>query len=138
MNFVTSHFRKMNLWPVQHFFNIFVIPLGWVCDFAPSKPTQKWGQICWKSVQLVRGSSFWNDLLQNPFFKDEDGIICFKTLAPGATLEVTVAKDRYNNATRNEVVTTNTNWTIPLTPLVSICIKKAMLIYQSSNFYLCR
>ena len=44
-------------------------------------------------------------------------------LAPGATLEVTVAKDRYNNATRNEVVTTNTNWTIPLTPLVSIYIK---------------
>jgi hypothetical protein len=41
-------------------------------------------------------------------------------IAPGATLEVTVAKDRYSNATRNEVVNTNTNWTIPLTPLVSI------------------
>ena len=32
-------------------------------------------------------------------------------IAPGATLEVTVAKDRYSNATRNEVVNTNTNWT---------------------------
>ena len=30
-----------------------------------SKPTQKWWQICWKSVQLVKGSSFRNDLLQN-------------------------------------------------------------------------
>ena len=36
---------------------------------ASSKPTQKWGQICWKSVQLVKGSSFRNDLLQNPYFK---------------------------------------------------------------------
>ena len=29
---------------------------------------QKWGQICFKSVQLVRGWSFQNDLLQNPYF----------------------------------------------------------------------
>ena len=36
---------------------------------APSKPTQKWRQKSWKSVQLVRGSSFWNDLLQNPYFR---------------------------------------------------------------------
>ena len=36
---------------------------------APSNHAQKWGQICWKSVQLVRGSSFINDLLQNPYFK---------------------------------------------------------------------
>ena len=25
-----------------------------------------------KSVQLVRGSSFWNDLLQNPYFKQQE------------------------------------------------------------------
>ena len=25
-------------------------------------------KVCCKSVQLVRGSSFWNDLLQNPYF----------------------------------------------------------------------
>ena len=30
---------------------------------------QKWGQICCKSVQLVKGSSFRNDLLQNPYFR---------------------------------------------------------------------
>ena len=29
---------------------------------------QTWWQICCKSVQLVRGSSFRNDLLQNPYF----------------------------------------------------------------------
>ena len=29
----------------------------------------KWGQICCKSVQVVRGSSFRNDLLQNPYFR---------------------------------------------------------------------
>ena len=67
---------------------------------------------------------------------DEDGIICFKTLAPGATLEVTVAKDRYNNATRNEVVTTDINWTIPLTPLVRIYKKNQFsLIAQTSANY---
>ena len=44
----------MNLWPVEHFNN--------------NNHTQKWRQICWKSVQLVRGSFFRNDLLQNPYF----------------------------------------------------------------------
>ena len=29
---------------------------------SKKKFTQKWGQICWKSVQLVRGSSFRKDL----------------------------------------------------------------------------
>ena len=33
-----------------------------------SNHAQKRGQICYKSVQLVRGSSFRNDLLQNPYF----------------------------------------------------------------------
>ena len=33
-----------------------------------SNHAQKWGQICCKSVQLVIGSSFRNDLLQNPYF----------------------------------------------------------------------
>ena len=34
-----------------------------------------WGKICCKSVQLIRGSSFRNDLLQNPYFK---GVIVLK------------------------------------------------------------
>ena len=54
MDFVTSHFGKMNLWPVAEY---------------NSNHAQKWGQICCKSVQLVRGSSFPNDLLQNPYFR---------------------------------------------------------------------
>ena len=32
-------------------------------------------------------------------------------------MEVTVAKDRYNNATKTDTITTDTNWTISLTPL---------------------
>ena len=35
-----------------------------------SNHAQKWGQICSKSVQLVRSSPFRNDLLQNPYFKN--------------------------------------------------------------------
>ena len=67
MDFVTSHFGKVNLWPVEHIFQH-------IChqfEFAGcnSKPIQKWWQICWKSVPLVKGSSFRNDLLQNPYFK---------------------------------------------------------------------
>ena len=31
MDFVRSHFGKMNLWPVEHFLSIFVITFGWVC-----------------------------------------------------------------------------------------------------------
>ena len=54
----------MNLWPVEHFYNIFAIIF--------SNHTQKWGQICYKSVQLVRGLSFWNDFLQNPYFNRKD------------------------------------------------------------------
>ena len=45
---------------------------------VPSKPTQKWGQICWKSVQLVRGSSFQDDLLQNPYFSDRENVLKFE------------------------------------------------------------
>ena len=64
---------------------------------------------------------------------DEDGIICFKTLAPGTTLEVTVAKDRYNNATKTDTVTTDTNWTIPLTPLGYDHNQLGILRESSSN-----
>ena len=39
----------MNLWPVEHFF------------FSPQSEE--------KSVQMVRGSSFRSDFLQNPYFK---------------------------------------------------------------------
>ena len=41
-----------------------------------SNHAQKWGQICCKSVQLVRGSSFRNALLQNPYFRTS--ILSFK------------------------------------------------------------
>ena len=41
--------------------------LGVIAEYN-SNHAQKWGQICCKSVQLVRVSSFRNDLLQNPYF----------------------------------------------------------------------
>ena len=53
MDFVTSHFGKMNIWPVEHFYNMFVLTYGRDC----------WIQICCKSVQLFRGSSFRNDFV---------------------------------------------------------------------------
>jgi len=70
-----------------------------------------------------------------PAFKtiDEDGSICFKTLTTGTTLEVTVAKDRYNNATKMATVTTDTNWTIPLTPLGYDHNQLGILRESSSN-----
>ena len=43
-------------------------PLWKVLGGCNSKPTQKWWQICSKSVQLVRGSSLQSDFLQNPYF----------------------------------------------------------------------
>ena len=48
MDFVTSLFGKMN----QH----------------PANPPKSDDKYVEKSVQLVRGSSFRNDLLQNPYF----------------------------------------------------------------------
>ena len=56
------------LGPVEHFSTYLSSLLGGFAG-CNSKPTQKRGQICGKSVQLVRGSSFRNDFLQNPYFK---------------------------------------------------------------------
>ena len=46
--------------------------LGVIAEYN-SNHAQKWGQICCNSVQLVRGSSFRIDLLQNPYFKNAVG-----------------------------------------------------------------
>ena len=52
-----------------------------------SNHAQKWGQICCKSVQLVRGSSFRTDLSQNSYFSCLqpthliDGFFCYKLLS---------------------------------------------------------
>ena len=43
--------------------------LGAIAEYK-SNHAQKWGQICCKSDQLVRGSSFRNDLLHNPYFSE--------------------------------------------------------------------
>ena len=62
----------MNLWPVEHFFEhicyhfwvgLLLHSVGWLLH--PPKSDDKYAQ---KSVQLVRGSSFPSDLLQNPYF----------------------------------------------------------------------
>jgi hypothetical protein len=68
MNFVTSHFEKMNLLPFEHFFqhichHFWVGLLGAIAKIPKSDDKH-----VEKSVQLVRGSSFQNDLLQNPYF----------------------------------------------------------------------
>ena len=59
----------MNLWPVEHFFEN-ICHLFWVGAIGatenPPKSDEKYAQ---KSVQLVRGSSFLSDFLQNPYFK---------------------------------------------------------------------
>ena len=57
MDFVRSHFGKMKLWPVEHF---------WLTFFQISADLEKkWA----KSVQLVRVSFFLIDFLQNPYFE---------------------------------------------------------------------
>ena len=73
MDIVTSHFGKMSLWPVEHFYNPAYVSslLGVIAEYNTSNHAPKWGQIFWKSVQLVRGSSFRNDLLQYPYFDEK-------------------------------------------------------------------
>ena len=62
----------MNLWPVKHFFehichhfwvNLLLDPMDLLMH--PPKSGDKYAQI---GVQLARGSSFWRDFLQNPYF----------------------------------------------------------------------
>ena len=57
----------MNLWPVEHFFNMMKIrfSLSNVLIRGESNFDDKYVE---KSVQLVRGSSYRNDLLQIPYF----------------------------------------------------------------------
>ena len=51
------------------FFNIFVINFGWVCYVLhPANPPKSDDKYVERSVQLVRGSYFRKDLLQNPYF----------------------------------------------------------------------
>ena len=68
MDFVRSHFGKMRLWPVEHFFE-HICHHFWVGLLLqllhPPKSDDKYAQ---KSVQLVRGSSFRSDFLKNPYF----------------------------------------------------------------------
>merc|ERR1719464_351558 len=86
------------------------------------------------SAQLTNVTIFFSKN-GRPAFKtiDEDGSICFKTLTTGTTLEVTVAKDRYNNGTKIDTVTTDTNWTISLTPLGYDHNQLGILRESSSN-----
>ena len=68
MDFVRSHFGKMNLWQVEHFFE-YICHHSWVgatgATANPPKSDDKYAQ---KSVQLVKGSSFRSEFLQNPYF----------------------------------------------------------------------
>ena len=81
MDFVTSHFGKMNLWPVEHFSTYLSSKLDSslikILERIRLSSNQKLGEgesnfdneYVENSVELVRGSSFRNDLLQNPYFK---------------------------------------------------------------------
>ena len=64
----------MSLWPVEHFFwaylslllgGLRLSPVGLLLH--PPKSDDKYAQ---KSVQLVRGSSFRSEFLQNPYFSN--------------------------------------------------------------------
>ena len=54
MDFVTSHFGKMDLWPVDYFFQH-------ICHHF-------WVGLL---LHLVKGSSFWNDVLQMPYINEK-------------------------------------------------------------------
>ena len=55
----------MNLWPIEHFFEP-ICHHFWVgLLLQPTKSDNEYAQ---KNVQLVRGSSFRSDFLQNPYF----------------------------------------------------------------------
>ena len=91
MDFVTSHFGKMKLWPVEHRLNTFSTYLSSKLDSPLIKTLERIrfssnqnigegesnfdDKYVEKSVQLVRGSSFRNDLLQNLYFNNNFFII---------------------------------------------------------------
>ena len=69
MDFVRSHFGKMNLWPVEHFFPHFrheLFPGSSSCFRVPAVLEVPQNEE--KSVQLVKGSSFRSDFSHNPYF----------------------------------------------------------------------
>ena len=60
----------MNLWAVEHFLDIFLIKIRFLLSNVLIRGESNFDdKYVEKSVQLVRGSSFQNDLLQNPYFK---------------------------------------------------------------------
>ena len=69
MDFVRSHFGNMNLWPVEHFFEHICYHFWVGATGATANPPKSDDKYAQKSVQLVRGSSFRSDFLQNPYFK---------------------------------------------------------------------
>ena len=72
MNFVRSHFGKMNLSDQLNTFFEHICHHFWVgatdAIANPAKSDDKYAQ---KSVQLVSGSSFRFDFLQNPYFNSD-------------------------------------------------------------------
>ena len=81
------NFGKMQLCRVERFYN----SLFGVIVF--SNHSQKWGQICWKSVQLDRVAFFRSDFFQNCYFS------FWKTLLFGMILNVVRRWDRTGTGT---------------------------------------
>ena len=89
MDFIRSHFGKMQLWPVEHFCPHFFLQISTDLDKKWEKIVLKYGfykkslrkdapLTSWTlfsslffqiSVQLVRGASFRGDFLQNLYFR---------------------------------------------------------------------
>ena len=61
MDFVTSHFEMLNFWPVERVKFFSNQKIGEEESNSDDKYIEE-------SLQLVRGSSFRNELLQNPYF----------------------------------------------------------------------
>ena len=73
----------MNLWPVEHFFE-HICHHFWVgATGATANPPKSDDEYAQKSVLLVKGSSFRNDLLQNPYFNLQHFLGCKKCFCIG-------------------------------------------------------
>ena len=95
--FCNNSFRKdepLTSWTIlqhMHLSSIFG-----VISIVFSNHPQKWGQICCKSVQLVRGSSFRNDLLQNPYFIGNSALGYFKIHRSNVSVQGECKNWKYN------------------------------------------
>ena len=66
MDFVTKHFGKMNLWPVEHFYNIFVLTFGLLYSAITPKSEDKYVVKVFNSTELDFSEVYF---IQNWYFR---------------------------------------------------------------------